>query len=259
MKKSMFYASMAIVMGLTMTSCSVDDNPKTEPVLPAAVVATFEDANVQLNDKGYWNGGQIGEGVEGDWGETTWACKATSGLVTIECDYSYMDMGGYGYDWWGGIALSNRTGKELKDMDDQYNNIVGCGANNSANYAVVYGQGVADINVEGGAEVSYLYVANSAYAMQNILVGDGYSKKFEDDGDHLYLIVEATKADGTTQEEQIKLAEFTTSLRYITGWAKVDLSKLGKNVTKLTFKMTAHNSGVPLYCCVDDIAVQPNK
>jgi hypothetical protein len=144
-------------------------------------------------------------------------------------------------------------------MDDQYNNIVGCGANNSANYAVVYGQGVAYINVEGGAEVSYLYVANSAYAMQNILVGDGYSKKFEDNGDHLYLIVEATKADGTTQEEQIKLAEFTTSLRYITGWAKVDLSKLGKNVTKLTFKMTAHNSGVPLYCCVDDIAVQPNK
>ena len=36
-------------------------------------------------------------------------------------------------------------------------------------------------------------------------------------------------------------------------------AKLGKNVTKLTFKMTAHNNGVPLYCCVDDIAVQPNK
>ena len=88
MKKSMFFACMAFVMGLTLTSCSNDDNPTPDPVLPASVVANFEDANVQLNDKGYWNGGQIGEGVEGDWGETTWACKATSGLVTIECDYS---------------------------------------------------------------------------------------------------------------------------------------------------------------------------
>ena len=40
---------------------------------------------------------------------------------------------------------------------------------------------------------------------------------------------------------------------------KIDLSKLGKNVTKLSFKMTAHNTGVPLSCCIDDIAVLPNK
>lgn len=258
MKKTMFLASAALVMAMGLTSCSKEDNP-AKPVENNPVVATFEDADVTLNDKGYWNGGAIGQGVEGDWGETTYACKAKSGLVTIECDYSFMDMGGYAYDWWGGIALSNRTGKELKDMDDQYNNIVGSGANGSATFAVVYGVGVADINVEGGAEVSYLYVANSAYAMQNILVGDGYSKKFEDNGDHLYLIVEATKADGTKQEETVKLAEFITSLSYLTGWEKVDLSKLGKNVTKLTFKMTAHNSGVPLYCCIDDIAVLANK
>lgn len=254
MKKSLFFASAALFVAFGFTSCSVDDNP-SQPIENNPVVATFEDVNVTLNDKGYWNGGAVGEGVEGDWGETTYACKATSGLVTVECDYSFMDMGGYSYDWWGGIAVSNRTGKELKDMDDQYNNIVGGGANGSATFAVVYGNGNIDINAEGGAEVNYLYVANSAYAMQNILVGDGYSKKFEDNGDHLYLIVEATKADGTTQELTVKLAEFTTSLSYITGWEKVDLSALGKNVTKLTLKMTAHNSGVPLYACIDDIAV----
>ena len=257
MKKSMFLANAAIVMALGLASCTVQDNPVTPVTKP--VVATFEDANVTLNDKGYWNGGAIGEGVEGDFGELTYACKATSGLVTVECDYSIMDYGGFAYEWWGGIALSNRTGKKLKDLDDQYNNIVGSGAHGSATFAVVYGVGVADINVEGGAEVKYMYVANSAYAMQNILYGDGYSKKFEDNGDHLYLIVEATKADGTTQEETVKLAEFTTSLSYITGWEKVDLSMLGKNVTKLTFKMTAHNSGVPLYCCIDNIAVVADK
>ena len=232
MKKSMFFATAALVMALGLTSCTSEDNP-VQPVANNPVVSTFEDANVSLNEKGYWCGGAIGEGVVGDYDELTYACKATSGLVTIECDYSIMDYGGFAYEWWGGVALSNRTGKELKDLDDQYNNIVGSGADGSRNFA--------------------------AYAMQNILVGDGYSKKFEDNGDHLYLIIEATKADGTTQEETVKLAEFTTSLSYLTGWAKVDLSKLGKNVTKLSFKMTAHNTGVPLYCCIDDIAVLPNK
>ena len=258
MKKSMFFATAALVMALGLTSCTSEDNP-VQPFANNPVVSTFEDANVSLNEKGYWCGGAIGEGVVGDYDELTYACKATSGLVTIECDYSIMDYGGFAYEWWGGVALSNRTGKELKDLDDQYNNIVGSGANSSATFAVVYGVGEATINVDGGAEVSYLYVANSAYAMQNILVGDGYSKKFEDNGDHLYLIIEATKADGTTQEETVKLAEFTTSLSYLTGWEKIDLSKLGKNVTKLSFKMTAHNTGVPLYCCIDDIAVLPNK
>ena len=245
-----------MVCGMMMCSCSVIDTPTT-PSEPQGVttVATFDDVNVALNEDGYWIGGEIGEGVPGDWGEVTYDCTATTGLVTIHVAYSIMDMGAYSYSWWSGMAVSNRKSTEMASLDDQYNNIVGGGANGSDNFGVIYSDTEIDINVDGGAEISYIYMANSAYTMQNVLVGDGYSPKFQNDGDHIYAIVKAEKADGTIQEETVKLAEFTTALSYITGWQKVDLTGFGKNVTKLSVVMTAHNSGVPLYACVDDIAV----
>lgn len=260
MKKYFYFASAALLCGMLFTACTSADNPvggTDEKPAATPVVATFEDVDVTLNDKDFWNGGQIGEGEEGDWGEINYACKATTGLITANVTYSYMEYApGVGYDFWGGVAVSRRTGTTLANMDDQYNNIVGSGANGSQTFGVVYGNGsTIDINVEGGAEVSYLYVANNAYTMQNVLVGDGYSPKFANDGDHIYLNIEATKADGSTLTETVKLAEFTTSLSYLTGWEKVDLSAFGKDVVKLTFNFDAHNSGVPLYACIDDVAV----
>lgn len=255
MKTNKILMLAALLSGAAFISCSNEDVP-VEPVAGKVTIATFDDANVFLNMMGYWNGGQVGEGKDGEWGEITYKCPAMTGLVTINCNYSYMDPGeGYGYDWWDGIAISARTGTELTSLDDQYNNIVGTGANGSSNFGVIYSTGEADINVEGGAEVSYIYVANSAYSMQNILVGDGYSEKFQNAGDHLYLIITADKADGSQAQKTVKLAEFTTELSYIEGWEKVSLTEFGNDVTKLNFALTAHNPGVPLYCCIDDIAV----
>lgn len=217
-------------------------------------VATLEDTGVEFNDKGFWNGGKIGEAEIGDWGEKTYHCTWTSGLLTGHVDYSVMEE--YGYDWWGGISLSQRTGTELNSMDDQYNNIVGTGANGSETFGVIYGDlYTIDVNVEGGAMIKSLYVVNSAYTMKNVLVGDGYSPKFQNEGDHIYLNIEATKADGTTKTEVVKLAEFTTELSYISDWTRIDLSSLGTDVTKLTFTFDAHNGGVPFYACIDNIEV----
>lgn len=221
-------------------------------------VSTLEDTGVTFTDQNYWNGGKTGTPEEGDWGEDIYHCSWTSGLLTGHVDYNFMEDEeyGYSYDWWGGIALSQRTGTALTGMDDQYNNIVGTGANGSETFAVIYGDlFTIDVNVGGGAMISSMYVANSAYTMQNVLVGDGYSAKFQNEGDHIYLNIEATKADGSTKTEVVKLAEFTTELNYLEGWTKVDLSGFGTDVTKLTFTFDAHNSGVPLYACIDDIEV----
>ena len=218
-------------------------------------VSTLEDTSVEFSEQGYWNGGKIGNPVEGDWGEQTYYCTWKSGLLTGHVDYSFMEDYGYSYDWWGGIALSQRTSTELTSLDDQYNNIVGTGANGSKTFAVVYGTGTIDINVEGGALVNSLKVVNSSYAMQNILVGDGYSPKFQNDGDHLHLLITAHKADGTDVTKTVVLAEFTTELSYINDWTKVSLSDCGTDVTQLEFALTAHNTGVPLYACIDDIEV----
>jgi len=258
MKKHLFFVAVAFVAMAGFTSCSQESNPG-EPVTIAKVVtvADFEKLDVTLNDKGFWNGGKVGTPVEGEWGSESYYCTATSGLVTTHITYSWMDYGGgMIYDWYMGIALSNSTKTTLTSLDDQYNNIVGGGAGGSKNYAVVYGDlSTLDINVAGGAEVTSIDIANSAYTMKNVLEGDGYSPKFAKAGDHIFVNIEATKNDGTTLTKTVKLAEFTSELSYIQGWETVSLADFGRDVTKLTFKFDAHNSGVPQYFCFDNIVV----
>lgn len=255
MKKQMIYASAVLLCGVAMlfTSCSQEDNAG-EPVEESkyVTVADFEDVDVTLNDKGYWSGERKGEPTIGDWGEENYDCTATSGLVTTHVTYSYM----MGMDWYMGIALSNSTETELKGLESQYNNIVGGGADGSKTYAVVFGnEATIDINAAGGAEVSSISMANSAYTMQSVLVGDGFSAKFANAGDHIYVTIHATKADGTTATKTVKLAEYTTELNYLKGWEKIDLSELGRNVVKLSFTFDSHNDGVPTYVCVDNIVI----
>ncbi len=216
-------------------------------------VSTLEDTGVEFNEKNFWNGGAIGTPVEGDWGESTYVCKFNSGKLTGICNYSTMD----GYDWWGGVALSKSTSKEFATLDDQYNNVVGGGANGSQTYAVIYGNNSQiEINVEGGAMVRSLYVTNSAYTHNNFTINTGsYDTKFTAEGDHFYLKITATKADGTEKEEVVKLAEFTDELSYVSEWTRVDLTGFGTDVTKLTFDFDCNKSMVATYACIDDIEV----
>ncbi len=255
MKKNLYFASVAIVCGLAMsfTSCSKSDNP-VEPT-KTVTVSDFESTGVTFNEKGYWNGGAVGTPEEGDWGDLVYKNTAISGKATIHVTYNTMS----GFDWWSGIALSQSASTEFVDLDSQYNNIVGGGADGSKTFAVVYGDLASlDVNVEGGAEVSSIAIANSAYTMQNVLVGDGYSPKFSKEGDHIYVNITATKNDGTEAVKTVKLAEFTTELSYIKGWEVVDLKELGKDVTKLTFTFDASNSGIPQYFCFDNLVITEN-
>ena len=86
-------------------------------------VATLEDTGVEFNDKGYWNGGMIGEPEEGDWGEDVYHCTWQSGLVNSVVDFNDMD----GYSWWGGIALSQSTSTDFVILDDQDTDKSRCG------------------------------------------------------------------------------------------------------------------------------------
>lgn len=231
---------------------------KTASVQAQAIysVSTFEegDVDVELNENGFWNGGKIGSPTIGDWGEEIYACTAKSGLATLNVTYSYDPEGGY--DWWGGCALSNRASSAFETLSDQYNNVVGGGADGSSAYAVVYGNGsTIDINVTDGAVVEGLYLTNSAYTMKNVVDGDGYSPKFSNEGDYLKLTIVGEKADETTASVDVMLAEYTTELEAITDWQWVDLSSLGSDVKKLTFNFSSHSSGVPQYVCFDNLAI----
>ena len=220
-------------------------------------VATLEDTNVEFNDKGYWNGGKTGTPEEGDWGEDIYHCQWVSGGVTGIVDYNYMDMGDYGYDWWGGIALSRSTNTAFTTLDDQYNNIVGGGANGSQTFGVIYGGGTLLVNNKSGALISGICVANSAYTHNNFTTNTGsYDTKFTAEGDHIYLNILASRADGTTKTATVKLAEFGgEELTYLQGWTRIALDTLGTDVTALTFSFDCNKPMVATYACIDDIEV----
>ena len=94
--------------------------------------------------------------------------------------------------------------------------------------------------------VRSLYVTNSAYTHNNFTINTGsLDTKFTAEGDHFYLKITATKADGTEKEEVVKLAEFTDELSYISEWTRVDLTGFGTDVTKLTFDFDCNKSMVP--------------
>lgn len=217
------------------------------------MVSTLEDTGVEFNEKNYWNGGKIGTPEEGGWGEDVYHCTWTSGKVIGNVDYN--DMGGY--SWWGGVALSKSTSTAFVNLDDQYNNIVGGGANGSETYGVVYGDNsTIDINVDGGALVKSIWVANSAYTHNNFTINTGsYDTKFTAEGDHIYLEIVGTKADGSEKTVTVKLAEFTDELSYIEGWKRIDLSPLGSDVVKLTFNFDCNKPMVATYACIDEIEV----
>ncbi len=216
-------------------------------------MSTLEDTGVEFNEKNFWNGGAIGTPIEGDWGETTYVCKFNSGKLTGICNYSTMD----GYDWWGGVALSKRTSKEFATLDDQYNNVVGGGAKGTETFGVIYGDNsTIDINVPGGALVNSMYITNSAYTHNNFTINTGsYDTMFDKEGDHFYLKITATRADETTKEMVVKLAEYTDQLSYVNDWMKCDLSELGNNVTKLTFSFDCNKPMVATYACIDEIEI----
>lgn len=215
-------------------------------------VATLEDTGVEFNDKNFWNGGKIGTPEEGDWGEDVYHCSWVSGGLTGIVDYNYMD----GYDWWGGIALSKSTSTAFTVLDDQYNNIVGGGAGGSETFGVIYGSGTLLFNNKSGAMVKSISVANSAYTHNNFTINTGsYDTKFTKAGDHIYLVIEATKVDGTTKKAVVKLAEYDEELTFMDGWTTIALDSLGTDVVSLSFNFDCNKPMVATYACIDNITL----
>ena len=216
-------------------------------------VSTLEDTNVEFNAQGYWNGGMIGTPQEGDWGESIYPCTWVSGGLSGIVNYCEM----YGYNWWDGIALSRSTSTAFIVLDDQYNNIVGGGADGSLTYGVIYGDGsTLLVNNKSGALINSICVANSAYTYNNITVNTGsYDTQFTTAGDHFYLNIVATRIDGSTKTAVVKLAEFDEELTYMDGWTRIALDTLGTDITSLTFNFDCNKPAVATYACIDNIEI----
>ncbi|SFW36209.1 protein of unknown function [Prevotellaceae bacterium HUN156] len=172
------------------------------------------------------------------------------------------------WDYWYWFGYANRTDTKYETLDDQWNNIVGGGYNNSANYGVAYaaafnGPCYVAVNNHGtGAVVPGFYITNSSYAYSSMTNGDGFAKKF-DKGDWFKLTITGYDVDGNeTGTKDFYLADLRDPSKayIINDWRYIDLSGLGK-VKKLGFELSSSDSGdygmnTPAYFCFDNFGAE---
>ena len=109
-------------------------------------------------------------------------------------DFDFASGCMHDWDYWYWFGYANRTDTKYETLDDQWNNIVGGGYNNSANYGVAFaaafnGPCYVAVNNHGtGAVVPGFYITNSSYAYSSMTNGDGFAKKF-DKGDWFKLTI----------------------------------------------------------------------
>lgn len=256
MKTNKFIGLAALACGFAMTlaSCSSDDdNTKT-------YVISFE--NQALNNDGFWCGTTNGSGVSYDdgYGGTTtqYSCSYAETPLTVNNTYS---VSSFGYDFWSGFAISNRTATSFDATTltpDQYNNVAGKAHSGTKFLVAQYsyqGEAITVSNTKG-VQVKGLWYVNSAYTASSITKGDAYSGGPFAGNDWLKCTITGTKADGTTASVDIDLAKGSD---YVKEWKRADLSSLGK-VVKLAFTFSGSRTGdyglnTPAYVCIDDIEV----
>ena len=144
------------------------------------------------------------------------------------------------WDYWYWFGYANRTETKYETLDDQWNNIVGGGYDESKNYGVAFAAefngpcNVTVLNHEGGIVVPGFYITNSGYDAED-------------------------KVTGTKEYYLADLRDYRRSY-IINDWRYVDLSGLGK-VSKLSFKLTSSDNGdygmnTPAYFCFDNFGAE---
>jgi len=114
-----------------------------------------------------------------------------------------------------------------------------------------------------GDSIMGMYVTNTAYAYNSMVIGDGYTNPFNA-GSYFTMTITGTAADGSTSAIDFNLADYRAAEanRYVLDtWEWVDLRSLGK-VTKLQFTFSGsetNNYGLatPTYVAIDDVGCMP--
>ena len=155
--------------------------------------------------------------------------------------------------WWAAVQLSTLYG----------------GNNGSSNFCVHNGYSATDHSDLPGFEFSdgkarvidHMYVTNTTYATNCLLVGDSFTGPIGDDS---WFKIVATGYDENDNEVAEKaecyLCDVANSI-FADDWVQFDLSSLGK-VKKVVFNMysstdlhNSHSMAVPAYFAYDDVAV----
>lgn len=212
--------------------------------------ATFEDLG--LKAESYWHGTKDGD------------TYFKSGDFEFSHNYNAE------WDSWNQFAYSNVTATDFSTdnyAEDQYRNVVGKGAENTATFAVVHDggdYGTPRVKVASPVIMDYVYITNAAYAVNSMENGDDFAGEPFKQGDYMRLEIRGVASEtegGDVSKIDFYLADFRSENaadHYIVKeWKKVDLSSLGK-VKMLTFRIVSSRANeygnlLPAYFCLDEL------
>ncbi len=208
-----------------------------------AQISDFED--ITLPAKGYYNGND-------------WKGGFNSGPNFFVNEYDTA----FGFESWGGFAVSNIKDSTTKGFMNQYASVAG-GGYQSEQYAVAYGD--AKVRTNASSPLTGFFISNTTYAYYDMKDGSQFSKKFGgasgNDPDFLKVIISGWKNGGNPADTAIEfyLADYRNSDNskdyIIKSWTYVDLSALGM-VDSLGFNFASSDTGdfginTPIYFCMD--------
>jgi hypothetical protein len=192
----------------------------------------------------------------------------TSGAATFTHMYKEYSAGCCHSGW----VYTNHTDTTTPGHTNQHSATTGGGAEGSANYAIAYlsdpSIATSSISFAAPTVVQSAFFSNTTYAVQSMLNGDGFAKKFGgdsgNDADYFKLQITGLDALGaSTGTVDFYLADYRfadNSLDYVvTDWRQVDLTGLG-SVSALAFSLDSSDSGpyginTPAYFALDSLAV----
>lgn len=166
-----------------------------------------------------------------------------TGEFTLSNHYEIQEFGDFQYEFWHGFAVSSRVDNTYEPTDPSFIHQFGAyaparggltGSGGSATYATAFVSNFGDdktfINRPENADWVSIDVANTTYAAQSILLGDGFARAFEP-GDWFRLDIlgysDLGGAGSLIDTISFYLADYRgDTLQLISDWTRVDLGNL---------------------------------
>lgn len=170
------------------------------------------------------------------------------------------------WDAWTGCAYANIANNEYIESlgyGNQYKNVVGGGAGNSASYGILYD--TEQIQYTGdtakGIVLNGMYMTNSVMLYHTAMNGDAFAGEPFKTGDFFKALIAGISPAGDTSRMEFYLADYRdtdTAEHYILDtWEWLDLSGLGAVKSLLISfqgsRVGQYGQNLPLYAAMDDL------
>ncbi|MDR2438147.1 MAG: DUF4465 domain-containing protein [Planctomycetaceae bacterium] len=290
MKKfTLLFVLCACLLGLCVTG-----NVFAQPVIQTVVV-DFEEFAEEINEDGEDHGSENGWSWNGtndryysgwfpeDFGTWNGLAPGPYGMEADELAYQSNGVTFYilpgsdsGMNFWFGTGLSTVTDTTFASYLNEMASITGSGADDSAAYAVVYGDSTIDLEYDSpynprislppGVTLQSVDITNTVYTYGCLTNIDpfGFATPLSQNGDFFNLIIHGVRSNGTLVNSiTVPLGRYENDTLYVlTDWETIDLSSLtGSTELRFSFDGNDIEYGLwlnqPVYFAFDNLTYIP--